>query len=76
MALTGEGADEWLAGYPWYKVNRVLGLLDVVPGLPLSQWLRRALPAADRRAAASLATTSQTVAGRSAATTPGSTSTA
>jgi asparagine synthase (glutamine-hydrolysing) len=41
VALTGEGADEWLAGYPWHKVNRVLGWLDVVPGLPLSQWARR-----------------------------------
>jgi asparagine synthase (glutamine-hydrolysing) len=42
VALTGEGADEWLAGYPWHKVNRVLGLLDCIPGLPLSQLARRA----------------------------------
>ena len=35
-ALTGEGADEWLAGYPWYKVHKLLGFLDVVPGLPSS----------------------------------------
>lgn len=41
VALTGEGADEWLAGYPWHKVNRVLGYMDVF-GLPVSQWLRRA----------------------------------
>jgi asparagine synthase (glutamine-hydrolysing) len=41
VALTGEGADEWLAGYPWYKVSRLLGCLDVIPGLPLSQLLRR-----------------------------------
>jgi asparagine synthase (glutamine-hydrolysing) len=41
VALTGEGADEWLAGYPWYKVDRLLSCLDVVPGLPLSQWVRR-----------------------------------
>jgi len=41
VALTGEGADEWLAGYPWHKVNRALGYLDVF-GLPLSQWIRRA----------------------------------
>jgi asparagine synthase (glutamine-hydrolysing) len=41
VALTGEGADEWLAGYPWHKVNRVLGYLDLL-GLPVSQWLRRA----------------------------------
>jgi asparagine synthase (glutamine-hydrolysing) len=42
VALTGEGADEWLAGYPWHKVNRALGYLDVL-GVPLSQWLRRGL---------------------------------
>jgi asparagine synthase (glutamine-hydrolysing) len=42
VALTGEGADEWLAGYPWYKVQRLLGALDAVPGLPLSQFARRA----------------------------------
>jgi asparagine synthase (glutamine-hydrolysing) len=40
VALTGEGADEWLAGYPWHKVHRALGYLDLL-GLPLSQWLRR-----------------------------------
>lgn len=28
VALTGEGADEALAGYPWYKANRLLGMLD------------------------------------------------
>jgi asparagine synthase (glutamine-hydrolysing) len=44
VAQTGEGADEWLAGYPWHKVNRALGYLDVL-GLPLSQWLRRGLVA-------------------------------
>jgi asparagine synthase (glutamine-hydrolysing) len=42
VALTGEGADEWLAGYPWYKVQRLLGWLDTVPGLPLSPLVRRA----------------------------------
>jgi asparagine synthase (glutamine-hydrolysing) len=42
VALTGEGADEWLAGYPWHKVNRALGYLDFIPGLPLSQLARRA----------------------------------
>src|SRR5262249_13714587 len=41
VALTGEGADEWLAGYPWYKVDRLLGVLDFIPGLPLSQLVRR-----------------------------------
>jgi asparagine synthase (glutamine-hydrolysing) len=42
VALTGEGADEWLAGYPWYKVHKLLGFLDVVPGLRLSRLARRA----------------------------------
>ncbi len=28
VALTGEGADEALAGYPWLKVGRILGCLD------------------------------------------------
>jgi asparagine synthase (glutamine-hydrolysing) len=42
VALTGEGADEWLAGYPWHKVNRVLSWLDFLPGVHLSQWARRA----------------------------------
>jgi asparagine synthase (glutamine-hydrolysing) len=42
VALTGEGADEWLAGYPWYKVHRALGALNFIPGLPLSDLARRA----------------------------------
>ncbi len=42
VALTGEGADEWLAGYPWYKVHRILNWLDAIPGVPLSQLARRA----------------------------------
>jgi asparagine synthase (glutamine-hydrolysing) len=42
VALTGEGADEWLAGYPWYKVQRLLGALDAIPGLELSHAARRA----------------------------------
>ena len=41
VALTGEGSDEWLAGYPWYKVHRLLSAFDVIPGLPLSRVLRR-----------------------------------
>ncbi|HZU39245.1 MAG TPA: asparagine synthase C-terminal domain-containing protein, partial [Gemmataceae bacterium] len=41
VALTGEGADEWLAGYPWYKIHRLLRCLDVVPGVPLSRLARR-----------------------------------
>jgi asparagine synthase (glutamine-hydrolysing) len=42
VALTGEGSDEWLGGYPWYKVHRILGLLDLIPGLPVSRLVRRA----------------------------------
>src|SRR5205823_1270117 len=41
VALTGEGSDEWLAGYPWHKVHRALGYLDVF-GLPLSHLARQA----------------------------------
>ena len=42
VALTGEGADEWLAGYPWYKIHKLLGFFDLIPGLPLSPQVRRA----------------------------------
>jgi asparagine synthase (glutamine-hydrolysing) len=41
VVLTGEGADEWLIGYPWYKLAKILGFLDIIPGLPLSDRLRR-----------------------------------
>jgi asparagine synthase (glutamine-hydrolysing) len=42
VVLTGEGADEWLIGYPWYKIAKALRFLDVIPGFPLSDRLRRA----------------------------------
>ncbi len=42
VVLTGEGADEWLVGYPWYKISRALSFLDAVPGLRLSDRARRA----------------------------------
>jgi len=35
VALTGEGADEWLAGYSWHKINRIASYL------PGSTMLRR-----------------------------------
>ncbi len=41
VVLTGEGADEWLVGYPWYKGAKALGFLDFLPGLPLSDFARR-----------------------------------
>jgi asparagine synthase (glutamine-hydrolysing) len=43
VALTGEGSDESLAGYPWYKTHRLFGWLDAVPGLRLGRWVRHAL---------------------------------
>lgn len=42
VALTGEGADEWLAGYPWFKIDRLTKFLDMVPGVPLGYALRTA----------------------------------
>ena len=42
VVLTGEGADEWLVGYPWYKGAKVFGFLDLLPGLPLGDRARRA----------------------------------
>jgi asparagine synthase (glutamine-hydrolysing) len=42
VVLTGEGADEWLVGYPWYKAAKALAFLDLLPGFPLSDRVRRA----------------------------------
>jgi asparagine synthase (glutamine-hydrolysing) len=42
VVVTGEGADEWLVGYPWYKAAKLFGFLDLVPALRLSDRLRRA----------------------------------
>jgi asparagine synthase (glutamine-hydrolysing) len=39
VALTGEGSDEFLAGYPWFKLHRLASVLNLVPGL--SQRVRR-----------------------------------
>lgn len=41
VALTGEGSDEWLAGYAWYKIHKVLSYLNAIPGLPLGRAVRR-----------------------------------
>jgi asparagine synthase (glutamine-hydrolysing) len=43
VALTGEGSDEWLAGYAWFKIHRLLGMMDWMPGIKPSYWLRRFL---------------------------------
>jgi asparagine synthase (glutamine-hydrolysing) len=42
VVVTGEGADEWLLGYPWYKAAKLFGFLDLVPALRLSDRVRRA----------------------------------
>jgi asparagine synthase (glutamine-hydrolysing) len=41
VVLTGEGSDEWLIGYPWYKGAKILSFLDLIPGFALSDRLRR-----------------------------------
>ena len=40
VALTGEGADEALAGYPWFKGSRLARMCDI-GGLPTSVAIRR-----------------------------------
>ncbi len=42
VVLTGEGADEWLVGYPWYKAAKAIGFLNAIPGLNLGDRARRA----------------------------------
>jgi asparagine synthase (glutamine-hydrolysing) len=42
VVLTGEGADEWLVGYPWYKAAKLMGYLDLIPGLGFSNFARDA----------------------------------
>ncbi|HJT79633.1 MAG TPA: asparagine synthase C-terminal domain-containing protein, partial [Chthoniobacterales bacterium] len=42
VVLTGEGADEWLVGYPWYKAAKLIGYLDLIPGLGFSYFARSA----------------------------------
>jgi asparagine synthase (glutamine-hydrolysing) len=41
VALTGEGSDEWLAGYPWFKIHKLTHWLDAIPGVPLGNWIRK-----------------------------------
>lgn len=37
VVLTGEGADEWQAGYPWFRIDKKLSYLDLIPGLALNR---------------------------------------
>jgi asparagine synthase (glutamine-hydrolysing) len=43
VALTGEGSDEWLAGYPWFKIHRLLTAFDLAPGVRLSRLAQRTI---------------------------------
>jgi asparagine synthase (glutamine-hydrolysing) len=60
VVLTGEGADEALAGYPWFKTFKLLKLLDV-GGLPVASALRRLLLKGMRLPLPSSATTRRTL---------------
>ncbi len=41
VALTGEGSDEWFAGYPWYKIDRVLEWLGAISGGTIDAAIRK-----------------------------------
>lgn len=43
VALTGEGSDEFLAGYPWFKVFKIFDAFNKIPGIKLAQHVRRAV---------------------------------
>jgi asparagine synthase (glutamine-hydrolysing) len=36
VVITGEGADEFQAGYPWFRIQQRLDQLDFLPALPIS----------------------------------------
>ena len=40
VALTGEGSDEWMAGYPWHKTFRVTSFIDRLTGCSFSTAIR------------------------------------
>lgn len=40
VVLAGDGADDLFAGYPWFRIDRMLRTLDFGPFQP-SMWLRR-----------------------------------
>jgi asparagine synthase (glutamine-hydrolysing) len=41
VALTGEGSDEFLAGYPWFKIFKLFEVFNKIPGLHLAHHVRR-----------------------------------
>ncbi|MFL5331582.1 MAG: asparagine synthase (glutamine-hydrolyzing) [Gemmataceae bacterium] len=41
VALTGEGSDEFLAGYPWFKTDRLFSVLNIIPQLPVAMMAKR-----------------------------------
>jgi Asparagine synthase len=43
VTLAGEGSDEWLAGYPLFKVHRLIEFANPVPGIRLSSYVRSLL---------------------------------
>jgi len=43
VALTGEGSDEFLAGYPWFKIFKVFDFFNIIPGMNFAHYLRRGL---------------------------------
>ncbi len=45
VALTGEGSDETMAGYPWFKINRALAPLDSLGFGPANSIRRLAVSA-------------------------------
>jgi asparagine synthase (glutamine-hydrolysing) len=42
VALTGEGPDEWLGGYPWFKIHRALSTFGVGVGYAFRRAVLRA----------------------------------
>ncbi|MBA4190509.1 MAG: asparagine synthase (glutamine-hydrolyzing) [Planctomycetaceae bacterium] len=60
VVLTGEGADEWLGGYSWFKIHKLAGWADKIPGVPLGFALRKLFLTATRQPSFSYATYSRT----------------
>ena len=37
VVITGEGSDEWMAGYPWFRIDKKVEWANLIPGLRLSR---------------------------------------